>query len=207
MGHGTGRLRVALKDLGCWRLCHVQTSSCMAAVRRTDEQRAQHETVLDYATDRGCDVIGLGGTRLGDDDTETCRMARGIVARARGEEACTRTLVGLDGTQRAKLLAARSSATRANWQSAGSHKDEYDIRRGGVALGSYDDAAVREFGVIDASSNTNARTRRQEHEHNQHSMRAAGAVGRGRQGRTQACEERNAERGSAVGQLPAVYRT
>ena len=36
-----------------------------------------------------------------------------------------------------------------NWQSAGSHKDESDIWRGVVALGSYGDAAVREFGVID----------------------------------------------------------
>ena len=31
----------------------------------------------------------------------------------------------------------------------GSHKDESDILRGGVALGSYGDAAAREFGVID----------------------------------------------------------
>ena len=36
-----------------------------------------------------------------------------------------------------------------NWQSAGSHKDESDIWRGGVALGSYGDAAAREFGAID----------------------------------------------------------
>ena len=35
-----------------------------------------------------------------------------------------------------------------NWQSAGSHKDESGIWRGGVALGSYGDAAVGEFGVI-----------------------------------------------------------
>ena len=26
-----------LKDPGCWRLCHVQTSGCMATERRTDE--------------------------------------------------------------------------------------------------------------------------------------------------------------------------
>ena len=43
----------------------------------------------------------------------------------------------------------RTGVTRVNWQSAGSHKDESDIWRGGVALGSYGDAAVREFGVID----------------------------------------------------------
>ena len=70
------------------------------------------------------------------------------MARGRGE-ALSRTLVGLDRTQRAEALAARSGDTRVNWKSAGSHKGECDIWRGGVALGSYDDAAVREFGVVD----------------------------------------------------------
>ena len=56
-----------LKDPGCWRLCHVQTSGCMATERRTDEQREQQQIVLDYITDGGCDVAGLGDTRLGDD--------------------------------------------------------------------------------------------------------------------------------------------
>ena len=60
-----------------------------------------------------------------------------------------KSLTGLDATQRAGALAARTGATRANWQSAGSHKDECGIWRGGVALGSYGDAAAREFGVID----------------------------------------------------------
>ena len=80
-----------MKDPGCWRLCHVQTSGCMATERRTDEQREQQQIVLDYVTDGGCDVAGLGDTRLGDDATEACRMARGIEARARGE-ALMRTL-------------------------------------------------------------------------------------------------------------------
>ena len=48
----------------------------MAAERRTDEQRAQQQIVLDYITNGGCGVIGLGDTRLGDDATKTCRMAR-----------------------------------------------------------------------------------------------------------------------------------
>ena len=74
-----------LKDPGCWRLSHVQTSGCMATERRTDEQREQQQIVLDYAKDGGCDVAGLGDTRLGDDATETCRMALGIEARAQGE--------------------------------------------------------------------------------------------------------------------------
>ena len=60
-----------------------------------------------------------------------------------------RTLEGLGAKQRAAALEARTGVTRVNWQSAGSHKDESDIWRGGVALGSYGDAAVREFGVID----------------------------------------------------------
>ena len=137
-----------LKDPGCWRLCHVQTSGCMATERRTDEQREQQQIVLDYITDGGCDVAGLGDTRLGDDATEVCRMARGIEGRARGE-ALMRTLEGLDAKQRAAALEARTGVTRVNWQSAGSHKDESDIWRGGVALGSYGDAAAREFGVID----------------------------------------------------------
>ena len=137
-----------LKDPGCWRLCHVQTSGCMATERRTDEQREQQQIVLDYVTDGGSDVAGLGDTRLGDDATETCRMVRGIEARTRGE-VLMKTLKGLDANQRAEALAARTGVTRANWQSAGSHKDESDIWRGGVALGSYGDAAARGFGAID----------------------------------------------------------
>ena len=136
-----------LKDPRCWRLCHVQTSGCMATERRTDEQREQQQIVLDYVTDGGCDVVGLGDTRLGDDATEVCRMARGIEGRARGE-ALMRTLEGLDARQRAAALEARTGVTRVHWQSAGSHKDESDIWRGGVALGSYGDAAAREFGAI-----------------------------------------------------------
>ena len=58
-----------------------------------------------------------------------------------------KTLEGLDANQRAAALVARTGATRVNWQSAGSHKDESGIWRGGVTLGSYGDAAAREFGV------------------------------------------------------------
>ena len=84
-----------LKDPGYWRLCHVQTSGCMATERRTDEQRGQRQFVLDYVTDGGCDVVRLGDTRLGDDATEIFRMARGIEARTPGE-ALMKTLTVLN---------------------------------------------------------------------------------------------------------------
>ena len=122
-----------MKDPGCWRLCHVQTSGCMATERRTDEQREQQQIVLDYVTDGGCDVAELGDTRLGDDATEACRMARGIGARARGE-ARIKTLEGLGTNQRAAALAARTGATRVNWQSSGSHKDAVALRSARTAM-------------------------------------------------------------------------
>jgi hypothetical protein len=102
-----------MKDPGCWRLCHIQTSECMATERRTDEQREQQQIVIYYVTDGGCDVAGLGDTRLGDDATEACRMARGIEARARGED-FMRALEGLEANQRAAALKARTGVTRAN---------------------------------------------------------------------------------------------
>ena len=55
------------KARGCWRLCHVQTSGCMAAERQTAAQAEHQQVVLDYVADGGCDVVGLGGTRLGND--------------------------------------------------------------------------------------------------------------------------------------------
>jgi len=39
-----------LKDPGCWRLCRVQTSGCMATERRTDEQREQQQREQQRAT-------------------------------------------------------------------------------------------------------------------------------------------------------------
>ena len=89
--------------------------------------------MLDYVIDGGFDVAGLGDTRLGDDATETCRMARGIEARARCE-ALMKTLTGLDAAQRAEALAARTGATRVNWQSSGSHKDAVALRSARTAM-------------------------------------------------------------------------
>ena len=63
------------KDPQCWRPCHMQTSGCMAVERRTDEQKEQQQIVLDYVADGGCDVVGLGDTRLGDDTSEVSRVA------------------------------------------------------------------------------------------------------------------------------------
>ena len=48
------------KDPRCWRLCHVQTSGCMAVERRTDEQKEQQQIVLDYVADGEGSVAWLG---------------------------------------------------------------------------------------------------------------------------------------------------
>ena len=63
-------------------------------------------------------MAGLSDTRLGDDATETCRIARGTEARARGE-ALMKAREGLGANQRAAAFAARTGATRVNCLSFG----------------------------------------------------------------------------------------
>ena len=106
------------KDSRCWRLCHVQTSGCMTAERRTDEQKEQQLIMLDYVADRGCGVVGLGDTLLGDDASEVSRMARGVMGRV-NDEALAVKLRGLDAQRRAKLRAQHGKATGVSWRSDG----------------------------------------------------------------------------------------
>ena len=42
----------------CWRLGHVQASGCMAAERRTDEQKEQQQIVLVYVADGAGAALG-----------------------------------------------------------------------------------------------------------------------------------------------------
>ena len=106
------------KGSRCWRLCHVQTSGCMAAERRTDhEQKEQQQIMLDYVADRGCGVVGLGDTLLGDDASEVSRMARGVMGRV-NDEALTVKLRGLDAQRRAK------ASMRMFWKQEGEFSDE-----------------------------------------------------------------------------------
>ena len=118
-----------------------------AAERRTDEQKEQQQIVLDYVADRGCDVVGLGDTRLGDGASEVSRMARAVLGRA-NDESLSRRLGGLSGPQRAIARTQHGKAAQASWRLA-SHRDEKHIWRGGVALGSYGDAALREGAIAD----------------------------------------------------------
>ena len=74
-------------------------------------------------------------------------MARGVMGRV-NDEALTAKLHGLDAQRRVEVRAQHGKATGVSWRSAGSHKDENDIRRGGVAVGSYSKAALRESSVI-----------------------------------------------------------
>ena len=119
----------------------------MAVERRTDKQKQQQQIVLDYVADGGCDVVGLGDTRLGDDASEVGRMARGVMGRVH-DEALTAKLHGPDAQRRAEARAQDGKAIGVSWRSVGSHKDKNDIWRGGVAIGSYGEAALRESSVI-----------------------------------------------------------
>ena len=74
-------------------------------------------------------------------------MARGVMGRVH-EEALTVKLHGLDAQRCAEARAQHGKAIGVSWRSAGSHKDENDIWRGGVAVGSYGEAVLRESSVI-----------------------------------------------------------
>ena len=135
------------KARGCWRLCHVQTSGCMAAERRTAAQAEHQQVALDHAADGGCDGAGLGGMRLGNDAAKVNRMARSGMGPTSDEQR-RRDSAGLSEEQRAAAMARRRKVDKVQWDSAGSHKDENETRRGGVAVGSYGEAEARMAGLI-----------------------------------------------------------
>ena len=72
-------------------------------------------------------------------------MARGVMGRV-NDEALIEKLSGLDAQQRVEARAQHGKAASVSWRSAGSHKDESNIWRGGVAVCSYGEAALRELG-------------------------------------------------------------
>ena len=109
----------------------------MAAERRTAAHAEQQQVVLDYVADGGCDVVGLGGTRLGNDAAKMNRVARSVMGRISDEQR-RRDSAGLGEEQRVAIMAQRRKVDKVQWDSAGSHKDENAIWRGGVASGSYD---------------------------------------------------------------------
>ena len=78
-------------------------------------------------------------------------MARGVMGRV-NDEALIEKLSGLDAQQRAEARAQHGKAASVSWRSAGSHKDDSNIWRGGVAVCSYDEAALRESSVISDAS-------------------------------------------------------
>ena len=75
--------------------------------------------------------MGLGDTWLGDDALEVSRVAR-AVGRANDESLAWR-LESLSGQQPAIARAQHGMATQASWRSAGSHRDENHIWRGGAS--------------------------------------------------------------------------
>jgi len=111
----------------------------MAAERRTAAQAEQQQGVLNYVADGGCDVVGLEDMRLGDVAAEMSRMARGVTGRTSDEQR-RRHSVGLSEEQRAAVMTQRRNATKVQWDSAGSHRDENGIWH---AAGSYGEVEAR----------------------------------------------------------------
>ena len=104
-----------MKDPGCWRLCHIQTSGCMATERRTDEQREQQQIVLDYVTDGGCDVSWLEAR------VSYCRLRPTAASHAASTHApaCVRThstlgLTGIANDQSLRFLSFMHSPPRCS---------------------------------------------------------------------------------------------
>ena len=103
--------------------------------------------MLGYVASGGCDVVGLGDTRLGSDAAKMVRMARGVMGRVSDEQR-RRNSAGLRQEQRAVAMAQRRKVGKVQWDSAGSHKDENEIWRGGVTAGSYGEAEARTSGSV-----------------------------------------------------------
>ena len=115
--------------------------------RRSDRQADTQQLILDYIADNSCDVVGLGDTRLGDDSSELTKMARGVQVRvAREREAVARA--NATGGDEAPNRGT-GKPDKVQWTSAGSHKDENDVWRGGVALGSYGAAVLRQYALLE----------------------------------------------------------
>ena len=74
-------------------------------------------------------------------------MARGVAGRI-NDGALAKKLSGLDARKHAEARSQHGKAASVSWRSAGSHKDERSIWRGGVAVGPYGEAALRESSVI-----------------------------------------------------------
>ena len=144
---------LAAKDAGCWRVISIQAGGCMATTRRADWQEERQQVVLDYVTDNGADIVGIGDTRLGNDVNELNRMARLVARRAQQDslrEELGRISTGPRGGHERELARQRHrKATLTHWESAGSHVDENDIWRGGVAIGTYGDASLRRAEAVD----------------------------------------------------------
>ena len=75
--------------------------------------------------------------------TQCRRCFGGLSNGAVNDEALAKKLSGLDVQQRAEARAQHGKAASVRWRSAGFHKDESSIWRGGVAVGS---SATREAG-------------------------------------------------------------
>ena len=168
----------------------------MAAERRIAAQAGQQQVVLDYVADGGCDAVELGDTRLGNDAAKMNRMVRGVMGRISDEQRRCDS-AGLREEQRAVAMAQRRKVGKAQWDSAGSHRDENEIWRGGIALGSYGEAAAGMSGLISDCPEWGRYTGIYIHGQRWETVGGGGGGGGGgdlRTGRSARCSERQAGR-------------
>ena len=92
-------------------------------------------------------MVGLDDTRLGDDSSELTRMARSAQLGVARERSLASAADGANASGEGRAQENVKPA-KVQWTSAGSHKDENGIWRGGVALGSYGTAVLHQLTVV-----------------------------------------------------------
>lgn len=77
------------KDRKHWRFLSVQARGCLSVTRRSGKQREQQRQLTGYLAMRGREVVGMGGTRLGDNASDIARLTRTALNRSYNDDTST----------------------------------------------------------------------------------------------------------------------
>ena len=77
------------KDREHWRFRSVQARGCLSVTRRSGKQRDQQRQLTGYLAMRKCEVVGMGGTRLGDNASDIARLTRTALNRSYNDDTST----------------------------------------------------------------------------------------------------------------------